>query len=332
MKRKIRFILGGILAVVIVAASACGKENKKSEQISVGYFNNVTHAQALLMKSEKSLEKSVGDGVNVKWTAFNAGPAEVEALFAGDIDIGYIGPVPALSANVKSQGDVQILAGATKGGAVLIQRKGAGIRSVENLAGKSVAIPQIGNTQHLSLLKLLKDNNLKPVTEGGNVTVNAVANADVANIMQRGDIDAALVPEPWGATLLEQGAEMVLDYQQIYLEGQYDVAVVVVRKEFMESNPELVAKFLEEHNRITGQINKDPENAQTKVNEELNNATGKALSEKIMKEAFGRIIFQTDYNPDAIEAFAQLSKEHGFIREIPEQDFLYAKIEKGEEK
>ena len=110
MKRKIRFILGGILAVVIVAASACGKENKKSEQISVGYFNNVTHAQALLMKSEKSLEKSVGDGVNVKWTAFNAGPAEVEALFAGDIDIGYIGPVPALSANVKSQGDVQILA------------------------------------------------------------------------------------------------------------------------------------------------------------------------------------------------------------------------------
>lgn len=56
------------------------------------------------------------------------------------------------------------------------------------------------------------------------------------------------------------------------------------------------AKFLEEHNRITGQINEDPENAQTKVNEELNNATGKALSEKIMKEAFGRIIFQTDYS------------------------------------
>ena len=66
------------------------------------------------------------------------------------------------------------------------------------------------------------------------------------------------------------------------------MAVVVVRKEFMESNPELVAKFLEEHNRITGQINEDPENAQRKVNEELNNATGKALSEKIMKEAFGR--------------------------------------------
>lgn len=332
MKRKTRFLLGGILAVFIVAATACGRENKKADQINVGYFNNVTHAQALLMKSEKGLEKSVGDGVSVKWTAFNAGPAEVEALFAGDIDIGYIGPVPALSANVKSQGDIQILAGATKGGAVVIQRKGAGIQSVGDLAGKSVAIPQIGNTQHLSLLKLLKDNGLKPVTDGGNVTVNAVANADVANTMQRGDIDAALVPEPWGATLLEQGAEMVLDYRQIYLDGKYDVAVVVVRKEFMENNPELVAKFLEQHNRITGQINEDPETAQTKVNAELNAATGKSLSEKIMKEAFGRILFETDYNPDAIEDFAKLSREHGFIREIPETDALYAKAEKGGER
>lgn len=214
----------------------------------------------------------------------------------------------------------------------MIQRKGAGIRSVGDLAGKSVAIPQTGNTQHLSLLKLLKDNDLKPVTDGGNVTVNAVANADVANTMQRGDIDAALVPEPWGATLLEQGAEMVLDYRQIYLDGKYDVAVVVVRKEFMENNPELVAKFLEQHNRITSQINEDPETAQTKVNAELNAATGKSLSEKIMKEAFGRILFETDYNPDAIDDFAKLSREHGFIREIPEKDALYAKAEKGGER
>ena len=78
------------------------------------------------------------------------------------------------------------------------------------------------------------------------VTISAVANADVANVMARGDVDAALVPEPWGATLLQQGAKMVLDYDEIYLKGQYDVAVVVVRKEFMENNPDMVEKFLRE--------------------------------------------------------------------------------------
>ena len=66
----------------------------------------------------------------------------------------------------------------------MIRREGAQISGVKDL-GKTVAIPQIGNTQHLSLLKLLEDSGLKPVTEGGNVTVSAVANADVANAMAR---------------------------------------------------------------------------------------------------------------------------------------------------
>ena len=68
-----------------------------------------------------------------------------------------------------------------------------------------MAIPQIGNTQHLCLLKLLSDNGLEPVTSGGNVEISAVANADVANTMERGDIDAALVLEPWGQHFSDRG-------------------------------------------------------------------------------------------------------------------------------
>lgn len=273
----------------------------------------------------------MGRDINVKWTAFNAGPAEVEALFAGDIDIGYIGPVPAISANVKSNGDVQILSGAAKGGAILIRREGAQISGVKDLAGKTVAIPQIGNTQHLSLLKLLEDSGLKPVTEGGNVTVSAVANADVANAMARGDVDAALVPEPWGATLLEQGAKMVLNYDEIYLKGQYDVAVVVVRKEFMEKNPDLVEKFLREHEAATKEIYEKPQQVQKKINAELKQTTGKSLGENIIADAFDRILFQIDYRKEAIQGFANISKEQGFIKELPVDSQLYA-VRKEEEK
>ena len=102
MKKIKKMILAGIALSTLFAISGCGTSKDEVNSIKVGYFNNVTHAQALLMKSEKSLENTFGKDINVKWTAFNAGPAEVEALFAGDIDIGYIGPVPAISANVKS--------------------------------------------------------------------------------------------------------------------------------------------------------------------------------------------------------------------------------------
>lgn len=322
MSKKNLFICMILVAMMAMGLTACGAKKEETTQVRVGYFNNVTHAQALLMKSEKTLEQKLGE--EVKWTAFNAGPAEVEALFAGDIDIGYIGPVPAISANVKSNGDVKVLAGVSKGGSVLIQRKDAGIQSVADLAGKTVAVPQFGNTQHLILLKLLDDSNLKPVTAGGNVTVSAVANADVANTMERGDVDAALVPEPWGATLIEQGAQMVLDQNQVYLEGQYDVAVVVVRKEFLEENKELVDQFLEQHEAATKRIQEQPEEVQKIINGELKAATGKNLSDSIMKEAFGRISFRTDYNTEAMSDFASLSKEQGFIKELPEEGQLYA--------
>ena len=322
MKRFRKRLLATLMMASMAVMTGCGSGDKTITEVNIGYFNNVTHAQALLMKSEKSLESSFGDEVKVNWTAFNAGPAEVEALFAGDIDIGYIGPVPAISANVKSQGDVGILSGATKGGAVLIKRKDSGISSVADLSGKVVAIPQIGNTQHLSLLQLLSDNGLKPVSDGGTVTVSAVANADVANMMERGDIDAALVPEPWGATLLA-GGELLLDYDEIYMQGQYDVAVVVVRKEFREKNPELVEKFLKEHEAATARVNDDRENSLKTINAELKSATGKALGEDIITQAFERIVVSTDLNRDSIMGFANISKEQGFIKELPE-DGLFA--------
>ena len=147
----------------------------------------------------------------------------------------------------------------------------------------------------------------------------------MANTMERGDIDAALVPEPWGATLMEQGSELLLDYDKIYMDGQYDVAVVVVRKEFMEEHPELVEKFLKEHEAATVKIKDDRDNSLKNINGELESATGKSLSESIIKQAFERIGVQTELNKESVMGFAAISKEQKFIDEIPEESALFAK-------
>ncbi len=205
---------------------------------------------------------------------------------------------------------------------MLVKRKGSDINSVADLDGKVVAIPQIGNTQHLCLLKLLADNGLKPDTAGGTVKVSAVANADVANTMERGDIDAALVPEPWGATLLANDAELVLDYKDIYDNGEYDVAVVVVRKEFMEENPEMVDEFIKQHEAATKKVNDDKENSLKTINNELKEATGKALGDDIISQAFERIGVSTEVNEESVLGFADISKAEGFISELPEGELI----------
>ena len=315
MKKRILqvFLMAGFLTVSAVLAG-CGKSSGDKE-LTIGYFNNVTHAQALYMKATGSMEEVLPDGMKVNWTAFNAGPAEVEALFAGDIDIGYIGPVPAVTANVKSKSDVKILSGVSKAGAVLVKSPESEIQSAADLDGKTVAIPQIGNTQHLCLLKLLEDNGLSPADKGGTVNVTAVENADVMNMMDQGNIDAALVPEPWGSTLEKNGAQIVLDYDEVYKGGDYPVAVVVVRSEFMEENPEAVEVFLAEHEKVTDYITANVPDASAVVNKEINDATGKSLDEAVLSGAFGKIVFTTDVNEDAIREFADISLEQEFIME-----------------
>lgn len=308
---KLTGMLAGI-TLAVISLSGCGK-GKAAEEVHIGYFNNVTHAQALYMKAEGTLDGGFGEEVPVTWTAFNAGPSEVEALFSGDIDLGYIGPVPAITANVKSEGDILVLSGATMAGAELVKAGGSDITSVADLDGKTVAVPQIGNTQHLCLLKLLSDNGLSPVEAGGTVNVTAVENADVQNMMDQGNIDAALVPEPWGTTLVQGGAEIVLDYDEVYAEGDYPVAVVVVRKDFLEENPEMVSAFLKAHEETTDYIAENTQEAAAVINEEINEATGKSLEESVLQSAFEKILVSSEVNEEAMKEFGEISLEQEFI-------------------
>lgn len=311
MKNKILTIMMSIV-LVVMTVSSCGV-NRQENSFHIGYFHNVTHAQALYMKAQGTLEEVVGAEIDVVWNAFNAGPAEVEALFSGQIDIGYIGPVPAITANVRSDGDITILTGAAMAGAELVTSKDSGITKVSDLDGKTVAVPLIGNTQHLCLLKLLSDHGLKTVENGGTVKITAVDNADVLNMMDRGAVDAALVPEPWGTTLVSKGARIVLDHDEVYLDGNYPSAVVVVRNEFLSEHPELVEQFLKSHADATAYLNEHPKEAAAVIHQEIQTATGKSLGEELIENAFSKIVFETKVNENAILEFGEICRKQGFI-------------------
>lgn len=330
MRKFTKVMVSLLLGVGLVASlTACGGDgaNKGKDgktNVRVAYFPNITHSQALVMKNKKTLEEKWGDKCNVSWTSFNAGPAETEAIFAGEIDLGYIGPVPALSANAKSNGEVKIISNSTDAGAVLLKRKDAGIKSVADLAGKKIAIPQLGNTQHLCLLNILEENNLKTVDEGGDVTVSASANADILNLIDNGSVDAALVPEPWGTTIEKNGnAEVLLDEKEVFLEGNYPTAVVVVHQDFMEKYPDLVKDFLQAHEDTTVYINDNQDEAMGIVNTEIESVTGKSLADDVIKGAFTRMSISTALNQEAIMKFGDISKKEGFIGEVPEEKNVF---------
>lgn len=308
-----------VLSFILILVTLIGCDSKKSEEeftnLKVGFFANFTHSQALIGKNRGDYQRSIGNDVNIEWKQFNAGSTEIEAFLAEEVDIGFIGPGPAINGFTKSEGEIVIIAGSTNAGAILVSRKDSDIRTIDDLNEKRIAIPQYGNTQDLCLRYLLRENGLKETAKGGTVDIVQATNADIKTLLDKGDIDGALVPEPWGARLQKEiGANLVLDYNDIWRNGEYPTTVVIARKEFLENHPDVVEKFLKAHVELTSYININKIEAATIVNDEIKNLTKKSLDEDVLEKAFSRMTFATDPNPEIINEMIDLSLKVGFIK------------------
>src|SRR5947209_16105834 len=145
------------LAICFWLSLAVPAWTQSGNTIRVGAFPNITHTQAMVGKANGWFEKAMGPQVKVEWKSFNAGPSAIEALFAGAIDLTYIGPNPAINGYVRSNGEaLRVIAGATSGGASLVVRVDSGIQKPEDFHAKKIASPQMGNTQEVALRSLLK--------------------------------------------------------------------------------------------------------------------------------------------------------------------------------
>lgn len=321
MKRKISLITVVVLLLTI-ALSGCKQSSINT--IRIGFFPNLTHSQAVYGYANGDFERAFGDQYQVKWQSFNAGPAEIEAMFAGELDIGYIGPIPAINGYIKSSGDVKIIAGATLNGAMLVTRKDLVINDVKELAGHTIAVPQFGNTQHLCLLNLLSANGLSTIEKGGNVKVIESSNPDTKTLMDKGDIDAALVPEPWATRLVNEiGVNILLGSDEVWDTGEYSTAVIIVSTKFYERNKDLVKQFLKTHIEITEYINKHPEDAMIKINDKIGELTGSKLNTDVLQTAFSNMIVTYDPNVPSADKFMTIYQNEGFVKNIPNKNKIY---------
>ena len=98
------------LWILLVLSVSAGLAAAEKTVLRVGYFPNVTHAQGVIGSHSTRtghgwFEQRLGPDVTIQWFAFNAGPSAMEAIFAGSIDLTYVGPSPALNAYIRSRGD-----------------------------------------------------------------------------------------------------------------------------------------------------------------------------------------------------------------------------------
>ena len=317
--------IGWILLVALTiglggcASQATAPSASNPVTIRFGYFPNITHAQAVIGIADGTFARALGDGARIDAKIFNAGPSAIEAMFAGQLDLTYIGPNPAINGYVKSKGEaVRIIAGATSGGAVLVVRSDAGINVPADFRGKKIATPQLGNTQDVAARAWLLKQGFKLKEQGGDTEVIPIANPDILTLFQKKEIDAAWVPEPWGARLVrEANGKIFLDERDVWQDGKFTTTIVIISTKFLKEQPDLVKRLIAAHVELTQRINTDPTSAKQKLNSEIERLTGAALSKEVLDDAWSRQTITYDPLRASLFGSADAAFKLGFLGDAP---------------
>ena len=338
MNNSIKFGIAAAIIVAVIASSlyvpsleqgsstsSTADNAAEKKVVRIGYFPNVNHAQAVIGLGNGDFQKALGDNVQVKTQIFNAGPSAIEAMLAKHIDVSYVGPNPAINGYVVSDGELlRIVAGATSGGAVFVVRNDAGIDGPEDFAIKKFASPQLGNTQDVALRQYLVSNGYETKQNGGNVEVLPAKNSDIVTLMIKKDIHGAWVPEPWGAKLVkEANSKILLDERDLWTDGDFVTAHIIVRTDYLEQNPDVVKKLLEAHVEKTEWINENPADAMRAFNVELVKLTGTAIPEDEFQAGISRMSLTYDPIKSSLFKSAEDAYKIGFLEQNPDLSEIY---------
>lgn len=311
-------ILGFGLCAVAVAAAA-------KTVVRVGYFPNVTHAQGVLgarstQEGRGWFEQRLGADVTVQWFPFNAGPSAMEAIFAGSIDLTYVGPSPALNAYIRSNGEeIRVLAGAAEGGAALVVPSDGRVQNPADFKGRRIATPQLGNTQDVAARAWLKRNGIRVALTGGEVAVVPTANPDQLALFQAGKLDGVWTVEPWVSRLEQEAGGKVLVEQ-----ADAVTTVLVGSVKFLREQPQLARQFVAAHRELTAWLTAHDAEARAEVRAGLSAAARREVPARLIDSAWRRIRFTDQVRQEQFEALVADARAVNFLRDAIALDRLFS--------
>ncbi|MEU1125821.1 aliphatic sulfonate ABC transporter substrate-binding protein [Streptomyces sp. NPDC005899] len=327
------------LPLLAVALTACGygsesedddtksvsADGKKlsADTVKIGYFPNLTHATALVGIQEGLIAKELG-GTAVKPSTFNAGPSEIEALNAGSIDIGFIGPSPSINGYAKSKGQsLRIIGGSASGGVKLVVNPEK-IKTVDDLKGKRIATPQLGNTQDVAFLNWISEKGWKVDAQSGKGDVSVVRsdNKVTPDAYKSGSLDGAWVPEPTASKLVAEGGKVLLDESTLWPGNQFVITNIIVSQKFLSAHPDVVEAVLRGTVNTNKWINANQDKAKASANKALEKLSGKALPAEVLDPAWKSVRFTDDPLAATLQAQADHAVKAGLL-EKPDLAGIY---------
>lgn len=283
----------------------------------IGYLSTAYHTSHII-RAERLLEKS---NIEAEWHLFGGGPAIVEKLSDGSLDLGYVG-LPPVIMGISEGTEIKCIAGGHQEGSVFIvssesktYRK-AGVREVLSQFSK-IATPPRGSIHDVIARCMIRKYSLKVEV------VNYPWADQILDDIVDGEIKAAM-GTPSLAVLAMEYADARVALPPSMLWKNNPSYGIVVREDLLESKE--VLKFLEIHEDTSNLLRLEPERAAGIVSRAL---------EILPRETVEKIIgFSPRYcaslSKEFVEstlAFISEMKSLGYIkRDIQKEDIFHFKL------
>ncbi|MBB3975667.1 sulfonate transport system substrate-binding protein [Rhizobium azooxidifex] len=244
---SLRSIVLGLAAAAFAAVGLAHADEPTEIRIDWATYNPVS----LVLKKEGLLEKEFEkDGIAITWVQSAGSNKALEFLNASSLDFGSTAGAAALIGRINGNPVKSVYVYSRPEWTALVTRPDAGISSVADLKGKSVAVTR-GTDPHIFLVRALADAGL---TEK-DVSLVLLQHADGKLALLRGDVDAWAGLDPLMASAeIEGGAQLFHRNPDNNTWG-----VLNVREEFATEHPEIVTRVIATYEKARAKAIAEPD-------------------------------------------------------------------------
>lgn len=232
-----------LLCLILIFNSACSQSKSEHTKIRLGYIQSDLHHLPAFVAMEKGFFQQQGLDVEVAG-AFRAGPELMSAFAAHELDVGYVGLAPAITAAANNNVHIRIIAQVNTEGSAIVVGKTSPANSAADLKGKMIAIPGHATMQDFLFRKAVQHAGM-PIDQ---VKILVLKPPEMIPALNEQDIEAFISWEPYPSKALTENKGKILIYSgQIW--PNHPCCVIVAGEEFLHARSSDAEKLNIAHNQ-----------------------------------------------------------------------------------
>jgi NitT/TauT family transport system substrate-binding protein len=240
MKNK-RLILLVIVIIAIVSLTACNtssvtQKGSKKETVKIAYLP-ITHAVPLFVQQELFQEDF--KNIKLELVKFSSWADILHALSSGEVQGASILVELALKAKEEGANIKTVALGHREGNVVIVSNE---INYVDDLIGKSFAIPHINSAHNILTYKMLRNAGFNL----DEMNIVSMPPAKMPKALVSGEIAGYCVAEPFGSRSVVNGNGKVL-FKSSELWSNSVCCSLVLSDEFIKNNNTVAQKLVAEY-------------------------------------------------------------------------------------